>query len=179
MQVAFEAVSHLSGFSVLEVGCHSTSYAQEFLQSGARRVVTVDVAPAQIAHAQPAREASPDSKHEHLEADFLGGEIADKFDVVVALDAFGWIAKEPQTLLARMGEMASQKVIARFPGGAALGQRLRRLWAVGPGLSYTGREVRTVAHQARLPNFRIEKLREDGYILIATMRGRRSGAAQA
>jgi SAM-dependent methyltransferase len=157
MQVAFEAVSHLSGFSVLEVGCHSTSYAQEFLQSGARRVVTVDVAPAQIAHAQPAREASADSKHEHLEADFLGGEIADKFDVVVA----------------------SQKVIARFPGGAALGQRLRRLWAVGPGLSYTGREVRTVAHQARLPNFRIEKLREDGYILIATMRGRRSGAAQA
>ena len=107
----------------------------------------------------------------------IEGEIADKFDVVVALDAFGWITKEPHTLLARMGEMASQKVIARFPGGAAFGDRLRRLWAGGPGLSYSGRDVRTLAHHARLPNFRIEKLREDGYILIATMRGRRSGAA--
>jgi predicted RNA methylase len=179
MQLAFEAVSHISGFSVLEVGCHSTSYAQEFLQSGARRVVTVDVAPAQIAPAQPAKQAAADGKHEHLQADLLAGEIADKFDIVVALDAFGWITKEPHTLLARMGEMASQKVIARFPGGAGLGDRLRRLWAGGPGLSYTGRDVRMVAHQARLPNFRIEKLREDGYILIATMRGRRSGAAQA
>jgi hypothetical protein len=178
LQVAFQAVSHLNGFSVLEVGCHSATYAHEFLHAGARRVVTFDVAPARIMPGQQVQQqAEAGGAHQYLDGDLLEGAVSDTFDVVVALDAFGWVAQDPAILLARMREVASEKVIARFPAGAALSERVRRLWSREAGRSYTGRQVRSIAHQAGLPNFRIEKLHEDGYILIATPRGRRAAAA--
>ena len=176
LQVAFQAVSHLNGFSVLEVGCHSATYAQEFLHAGARRVVTLDVAPARIMPGQQVQQAEAGGAHQYLDGDLLEGAVNDKFDVVVALDAFGWVEQDPAILLARMREVAGEKVMARFPAGAALSERVRRLWSRGAGRSYTGRHVRSIAHQAGLPNFRIEKLHEDGYILIATPRGRHAAA---
>jgi len=163
----------MQDFTVLDVGCGSGRNSALFVEHGARRVVGVDFSAPMLELArQYTRQKNVAEQCEFIQADFLEHPFRESFDIVVALGVFDYVA-DPERVLKRMSELASQRVVASFPGISAVRAPLRKVrYALRgcPVYFYTGTKLKKICHNAGLSNFRIEKLASSGYMLTARTR---------
>lgn len=159
----------MKDFSVLDVGCGSGRNSALFAQCGARRVVGIDFSVPMLELAREytlARHVA--DRCEFIQADFLEYPFKETFDVAVALGVFDYVA-DPVRVLRRMSELANSKVIASFPGVSPVRAPLRKFrYALRgcPVYFYTGAKLRQICQEARLEDFRIDKLASSGHMLV-------------
>jgi len=159
----------LGEFSVLDVGCGSGRNAVLFAGAGARRVVGVDFSARMIELAKAlSRDHGVDGKCEFVQADFLAYPTTERFDAVVALGVFDYVA-EPREFLQRMMERATGKVIASFPRASLIRAPLRRLrYALRncPVYFTTEERIAELCRAAGLTHFRIVPYASSGLLLV-------------
>ena len=102
--------------SVLDVGCGSGRYARALIESGVEHVTGVDVAPRMVdlARRQVADLVAAGASVNLVVSDFDGFKIDRRFDAVVAMGFFDYVA-DPVPVLQRMRELATGWVIVSFP----------------------------------------------------------------
>lgn len=163
-----------SNFSVLDVGCGSGRVAVLLADAGARRVVGIDVAPRMLELARElSRARGVEARCEFIEADFMSWPVKERFDVVVALGVFDYLA-EPQPFLRRMIDCASRKVIASFPRASLIRAPLRKFrYALRncPVYFTTEDRLTELCHGAGLRNFRFVPYASSGLLLIGDVAG--------
>jgi len=173
IEKTLETFEDLEEFSVLDVGCGSGRNSAMFVKHGARRVVGVDFSAPMLELAQEyTRRKYVAGQCEFIQADFLEHQFGERFDIVVALGVFDYVA-DPVRVLKRMSDLADKKVVASFPGVSLLRAPLRKLrYALRecPVHFYTGASLKQICHDAGLKHFRIERLASSGYMLVGATR---------
>jgi ubiquinone/menaquinone biosynthesis C-methylase UbiE len=110
----------LHDFDVLDVGCGSGHNSVIFAQPGARKAVGIDFGDNMLELARKTCRAHGVDQHcEFIKGDVFDHALGRKFDIVVALGVFDYIAK-PETLLARMMKLSAGKVVGNFPAVSPL-----------------------------------------------------------
>ncbi len=168
-----ESFAGMENFTVLDVGCGSGRNSALFAEQGARRVVGIDFSAPMLHLAREYTRAKHVAERcEFIQADFLEYRFKETFDVVVALGVFDYVA-DPVRVLGRMAELANEKVVASFPGVSPVRAPLRKMrYAMRgcPVYFYTGARLRQICDDARLSNFRVDKLASSGYMLVGNKR---------
>ncbi len=164
------ALAEMEGrdFTVLDVGCGPGRNSVAFAQAGGR-VTGVDLSGRMLAMA---RQFSAGQGLEHrctfLQADFLQHEFAEKFDYVVALGVFDYVA-DARGLLGKMLPLATKKVIASFPGVSLVRAPLRKLRYALRGCPvhfYSKRELAAMCAEASLREYRLAPCGSAGWVLV-------------
>jgi 2-polyprenyl-3-methyl-5-hydroxy-6-metoxy-1,4-benzoquinol methylase len=175
VRMTLEELRELRDFTVLDVGCGSGRNCVLFVQAGARRVVGIDLAEKMVKLAsERAHRHGVEGKAAFLRSDLLSYAPEEKFDAVVALGVFDYLA-DARANLEGMATLASGKVIASFPGVSLVRAPLRKLrYALQdcPVFFYTRRELETLAREAGLTDYRLLPCAGAGYLLVARV-GRR------
>lgn len=170
VRLTLEEMRELRDFTVLDVGCGSGRNCALFLEAGARRVVGIDLSQKMVElSAERARRQGLEGKAAFLRADLMSYAPAERFDVVVALGVFDYLA-DARAHLQRMAELSSAKVVASFPGVSLVRAPLRKLrYALKdcPVFFYTRRELETLAREAGLTDYRLLPCAGSGYVLVA------------
>ena len=120
-ELALEVARRYDHPSVLDVGGGSGRIGEAILEQGASRYVDVDLSNTMLDLAR-GRLARFGDKVELVQGDFLGTPIEGRFDVVLALGYFDYIA-DADTHARRIGELCSGSAVASFP---------RWTWTKGP-----------------------------------------------
>lgn len=115
---------HYQLSSCLDIGCGSGRYARALLEVGVRRVVGVDVSAPMVELARQ-HTAGLDGA-ELIVADFASFETAERFDAVLAMGFFDYVA-EPAHVLDRMRALTTHSVVASFPSRHLYRTPIRRL----------------------------------------------------
>lgn len=112
---------------VLDVGCGSGRIGEHILLAGAREWVGVDFAAPMLALARE-RLARFGERAQLIEGDFLACPLEGRFEVLVALGLFDYIA-DPAPFLARMRSLCAPhaSLVASFPAWTPLKGPLRKL----------------------------------------------------
>lgn len=127
VRLTLAELEDLTGRTVLDVGCGSGRNSVLFAEAGARRVVGIDFSERMIELAVAfSRNRGAASRCEFIKADFLECSFEEKFDVVVALGVFDYVA-DPKAFLRRMIETAALAVIASFPRWTLVRAPLRKV----------------------------------------------------
>jgi SAM-dependent methyltransferase len=112
------SVNHVQKFnleSVLDVGCGSGRYAVALAQMGVKQILGLDVSEGMIALAKSlAAESHSRSALKFVCGDFMEFKSPGTFQLVLAMGLFDYV-KDPVSVLARMGSLASHSVVASFP----------------------------------------------------------------
>jgi len=126
-ELALEAVRSYQSPRVLDVGCGSGRIGEHILLAGAREWVGVDFAPEMIELAR-ARLARFGERAQLIEGDFLEVELTGRFEVVVALGFFDYIA-DAKPFLARARALCANQgsLVASFPAWTPLKGPIRKL----------------------------------------------------
>lgn len=170
VELTVAACGELRDFSVLDVGCGSGRNAVVFLNSGARRVVGVDLSENMIRMAgENSRRHGMALRCEFFRADALTFRFQEHFDVAVALGVFDYI-RDPRDLLRRMAQLADEKVIASFPGWSPVRAPLRKLryWIRRcPVHFWSRRRLAQMAAEAGLRDCQFIRMGGAGWLLVA------------
>jgi len=170
-----QACDPSSGRSVLDIGCGSGQYATALVERGAREVVGLDFATNMLRiAADNARRAGVADKCRFVAGDFLTYPFDRRFDYVIAVGLFDYIA-EPRPFLYRARELTTGKFVATFPRvltWRALVRKARLRLAGCPVFFYTRRRVGDLLQQA---GFAVERNEVCGKIYFATARPSRQG----
>jgi len=162
-----------SNFTVLDVGCGSGRNSALFVEAGASRVVGIDVSDPMIELAQAYVEREGVAEHcRFLSDDFHTHSFSERFDYVVALGVFDYMA-EPVRTLRRMAAVAGGCVIASFPGVSLVRMPLRRVrYALRncPLYFYSRESLARVAEEAGLRKYRVVPYSSSGFLLIGDVR---------
>ena len=127
LQLTLEAFKEMENYSVLDVGCGSGRTSIEFAHAGAKQVVGIDVSSTMIELAvEQSRRYEVGKACQFIQGDFFEYAPDLKFDAVVALGVFDYISN-PDVLLKKMFEHATQKVIASFPNAWSFRSPFRKL----------------------------------------------------
>jgi 2-polyprenyl-3-methyl-5-hydroxy-6-metoxy-1,4-benzoquinol methylase len=114
-ELTFEHCGDIQGASVLDVGCGTGRYAMEFARLGAARVVGVDFAEPMIDFSRKTAEALGVAENcEFRCGDFLSMEFGERFDIVIAMGFFDYIA-EPLPVLKKIASLTRRVFLASFP----------------------------------------------------------------
>ena len=104
-----------TAWSALDVGCGSGRYGIALAGLGARRVLGLDFAPKMVELARKAAaDAGFDSRCAFEVCDYLAFQPAEKFDLVLAMGYFDYIA-DPAPHLRRMLDACAGHLLASFP----------------------------------------------------------------
>ncbi len=167
-----DALEGLRDFTVLDVGCGSGRNSVLFAQVGARRVLGIDFSEPMIALArQLTRRHGVDDRCQFILGDFMAHSFAERFDVVVALGVFEYVA-DPPPMLRRMMELSSGRVIASFPERSLVRAPLRKFrYALRhcPVYFYTRGRLEEICRQAGLTDYRIVPYASSGLLLVGEM----------
>jgi SAM-dependent methyltransferase len=118
---ALRLVEELADPRVLDVGCGSGRIGEATLELGAREYVGVDLSETMLTLAEE-RLARFGPRVRLVEGDFLEVPLEGRFEVVLALGLFDYVA-DPPPLARRMRELCSGVLVASFP---------RWTWGKGP-----------------------------------------------
>ena len=129
MALALEEFREVEGRSVLEVGSGTGELAIRLAERGARRVVGVDAAGEMVRAARAhAERRGVSGRCEFIQADFSSHDLgAEKFDYVVALGVFDYVA-DAATFLDRMWRLTGERLVISFPHAVPPRSWLRRAW---------------------------------------------------
>jgi len=172
--LAFKHAGDVTGKAILDIGCGPGVYSADFARRGARRVLGVDFSSnmLEIARAE-ARQHGVEGVCEFRETDFMAADLAEKFDVSIAMGVFDYL-REPQPFLKKMAEVTNGTVICSFPGHSALRVRevARRMRYIitrrGTVYFYEEADVVRLAKGAGFKSFEIVPLRSSGtgFVLV-------------
>ncbi len=102
-------------WTVLDVGCGSGRYGLALVADGAARAVGIDFAPKMIELARHASARSPyPERLEFHVADWMSFAPAERFDVVLAMGYFDYVAA-PVPHVRKMVEQGTGRLLASFP----------------------------------------------------------------
>jgi SAM-dependent methyltransferase len=111
----FDQVGDLHGGTVLDLGCGSGRYSVECAKRGAQKVVGIDFAPHMIEFSRRmAAEMGVSDVCEFVCDDFVNHEFTDRFDVVLGLGVFDYVA-DPAPVFAKTGSLQPRLFVASFP----------------------------------------------------------------
>lgn len=111
-RLTMENVRQNSYQSVLDVGCGSSRYVEALHNMGVKRIVGLDISEGMLELSRQRMQGKP-----HVDfvlSDFMQYKTAEKFDCVLAMGFFDYVA-DPARVLAKMGRMAEKAVILSFP----------------------------------------------------------------
>lgn len=155
--------------SALDVGCGSGRYAIGLAEAGARRIVGVDFSPHMIELAAANTSGLGTADVELVCADFAEFQTDERFDVVIAMGFFDYVA-DPVSILARMRELARHSVVASFPSVSVYRTPLRKVRYVLRGLPvyfYDADEIAGFSDAAGFARHEVEKIRGAGMDYVA------------
>jgi SAM-dependent methyltransferase len=150
--------------SALDVGCGSGRYVAGLAEAGVRRVVGVDFSPSMIELARRNAETVRGAATEFVCADFSEWEAEERFDLVIAMGFFDYVA-DPVPALARMRSFARHSVVASFPSVSLYRTPLRKVrYALKrcPVYFYTRGRVDSLAAAAGFSRRSIVKIQGSG-----------------
>ncbi len=151
-------IESIRGGTVLDVGCGSGRNSIAFAKAGAQHIVGIDFSERMVELATAfSRKHDMGAVCTFIEGDFLSYAFDRKFDVVVALGVFDYLAK-PQSFLRRMVELTQRKVIASFPKPSLVRAPLRKVrYALRncPVYFYTPNRLVDICKDIGLSNYRI------------------------
>ena len=102
-------------WTALDVGCGTGRFGIALAEQGARHVVGIDISEQMVDMGrQEATARRVADRCEFRATDYLSTDASERFDVVLALGYFDYIA-DPQPHLSRMVEQARVRVFASFP----------------------------------------------------------------
>jgi len=105
----------IRGRRFLDVGCGTGRYAVELATRGAASVTGIDVASSMVhASRRSAAAAGVEDRTAFHEGDLFAFTPEAPVDVVIGIGLFDYV-RDPLPLLARMGELAQNRVIVSFP----------------------------------------------------------------
>jgi SAM-dependent methyltransferase len=125
------AVDHaraIGATSALDVGCGSGRYAVGLAEAGVRRIVGVDFSPSMIELAERNTDELPGVgvNVDFTCADFMAWETDERFDLVIAMGFFDYMA-DPVTVLRKMRGHATRSVLASFPSVSVYRTPIRKV----------------------------------------------------
>lgn len=145
-------------WTALDVGCGSGRYGIAFAQSGATRVVGVDVAASMTAlAAEEAARHGVNSQCEFITAPFLAYQSDERFDVVVAMGYFDYL-EDPAVHLRKMLQHCRGRVFLSLPKRWEVRAPIRKVrFALEKGFVrfYSRREVDMLMADAGVPPDRV------------------------
>jgi ubiquinone/menaquinone biosynthesis C-methylase UbiE len=170
VELTLREVEGSRDFTVLDVGCGSGRNSALFVKVGASRVLGLDIAENMLRLARDfSRLHGTEAQSEFRQGDFTQLALAERFDVVVALGVFDYIA-EPVSFLQKMRVSATQKVIASFPGVSLVRSPLRKLryrLRGCPVYFYSREQVERIAREAGFEHAPIVSYASSGLLLHA------------
>ena len=173
VELTLSAFQDLHDFSVLDVGCGSGRNSVLFAKAGARRVVGIDFAENMISLAQQySRIHGVETKCDFIKADALSYQFQEKFDCVVALGVFDYIA-DPRELLRRMIDLSIHTVVGSFPRPSLLRAPLRKLRYSLRNCSvyfFSKRRLEGICREVGLQDFELLSCGGAGYVLVGNVK---------
>lgn len=112
--LALEHVRQSGAESVLDVGCGPGHYLAALAKIGVPRLVGIDLSGEMIALARSNPDVGVYRNVELIQANYLEWEPGERFDVILAMGFFDYVA-EPVSLLQKMRSEARHSVFAAFP----------------------------------------------------------------
>jgi SAM-dependent methyltransferase len=169
--IALAESGDVRGKRVLDIGCGSGHYEVEYAKRGAEKVVGIDFAPAMLdlARRLTEREGVAD-RCTFVQGDFTEYPFDEKFDVVLAIGVFDYVA-DAAPFLRRMAERSRGKVIASFPAKNLVRMRFRK-WRYGlrncPVYFYSEAELNEVARSVGFREYKLVHMPRSGggYVLV-------------
>lgn len=169
--IALAESGDVKGKTVLDIGCGSGHYEVEYAKRGAAAVTGIDFAPAMLdlARRLTEREGVAD-RCTFLQGDFTTHPFQEKFDVVLAIGVFDYVA-DPLTFLKRMVERSKGKVIASFPETNLFRSRFRK-WRYGlrncPVYFYSREQMEKLGRDAGFRDFKLVHMNHSGggFVLV-------------
>lgn len=169
VELTADVLKTLNHFTVLDVGCGSGRNSVIFADL-ADRVTGIDLSENMIDLAAALSEKyGKNSKCRFIKGDFTQFPFKEKFDAVVALGVFDYIA-QPQAFLGRMMEGSRDYLIASFPRQSLFRQPLRTFrYALKncPVLFYSFSELNNLCKEIGLAHYQIIPY-DSGWLLVAT-----------
>ena len=169
VRLTVEEMQKMKDFSVLDVGSGSGRNSVLFGEAGAKKVLGIDFSATMIKLANAfSREHGMEGVCRFIRADFSLHYCEEKFDVVVALGVFDYIA-DPVTFLRRMSNLANRKVIASFPARSWPRSPLRKIrYAMRncPLYFYTRQQLEEICGKAGLAEYRVVPYASSGFLVI-------------
>lgn len=173
VQLTLDALRNFRDFSVLDVGCGSGRNSVLFAKAGARRVVGIDFAENMIALAQQySRTHGVENTCDFIKADALSYSFQERFECVVALGVFDYIA-DPRELLRRMIDLSSHTVVGSFPKPSFLRAPLRKLRYALRNCSvyfFSKHRLECICREVGLRDFKLLPCGGAGYVLVGNVR---------
>lgn len=168
---AINEAGEISNKNILDIGCGSGVYSLEYTKRGAAKVTGIDFSDEMLAMSEELIEENGFSdKVTFVKGDFSTHQFEEKFDVIIAMGVFDYVA-EPGKFLAKMSELSSGKVIASFPGKSPVRMHLRRIrynLQNCPVFFYTEEQIHELAQKSGLKNYELQFIPHSGtgYILV-------------
>lgn len=155
--------------SVLDVGCGSGRTSIPLAKAGAGQVLGIDFAPRMIELAREAAEKAGVADRVRYEvADFSNYGFDKKFDFIVALGVFDYVA-DPPPFLRRMLDLVNHDVIFSVPKPSLVRAPLRRRRYASHSVSvhfYDELAIRELTETAGATTVRIDRI-PAGYLVFA------------
>ncbi len=166
-------VKEANAQSVLDVGIGSGRYIGGYVDAGVKRIVGVDISSTMLELAKTHAQAIGSSavSCELVLADIDTFSSGEKFDVVVAMGFFDYIA-EPVPSLKKLRELCNKSVIASFPSISFYRTPLRKVrYAIKkcPVYFYRVEQIQTLAKDSGYSACHISKIKGAGMDYVVTL----------
>lgn len=169
---AIEHVRTTGAQSVLDVGCGPGHYLAALSRLQIPRIVGIDVSEQMLHLARQNQEIAESHNIEVICADFATWESDEKFDVVLALGFFDYVAN-PADVLIRMREHSNSSVFASFPSRNAIRTPIRWIRRRVQGTRvyfYSEKKIDELAGLSGFSRAQIIKIPGMGMNYVATLR---------
>ena len=160
--------------TVLDVGVGGAKYAEGYAQCGVESVTGVDISRTMLDFAEDHIKTIPesDTSFEFILSDIDQYDPERKFDVVVAMGFFDYVA-DPLETLKRLNSFCVKSVIASFPSISIWRTPIRKLrywYKKCPVRFFRRSEIKSLSADAGFKSCEIEKVRGSGMDYVAIFR---------
>jgi ubiquinone/menaquinone biosynthesis C-methylase UbiE len=170
--LAFTRCGEITGARVLDVGCGTGRYSIELAKRDAAQVIGIDFSPAMIDFAQKmADRCDVSDRCKFICADFNEFEASDRFDIIIAMGFFDYVA-DPGAVLKKAAGLLKGRFLASFPVDRGLWgfqRKIRYRLKNCPIYSYTPEQVTMLALVAGFRDIRLQNM-SHGIFLTATIK---------
>jgi ubiquinone/menaquinone biosynthesis C-methylase UbiE len=170
--LTFSRSGEIAGAKVLDIGCGTGRYSIEFAKRDAAEVIGIDFSPAMIDFAKEmAGQCGVSDTCRFICADFNEFEASDRFDIIIAMGFFDYIA-DPGSVLKKAAGLLKGRFLASFPVDGGLWgfqRKIRYRLKNCPIYSYTPEQVTMLALVAGFRDIRLQNM-SHGIFLTATIK---------